>query len=356
MGGHRLWATTPKVCSRRGSPRVVRPPPGQPASCQPWPLPGRGRRHQTPHVSARLTGWQPSHACGLEDRQGTAGHLPDPDVPRRGHRARPHATPDVPSFPRGSHPGLCRMAFPRDPRLPLEWVAWVILTCCSPTSRGRTSRMSAAMQTACAWAADDRDARPTDLPVSSRSSSARVHTSTVLTRPGTGALGEPTRRAMGVRWKPVTSSPALLTLALEEVVHVRRHVFSMGAEVHQLSHRRVTIAVSCPRMGLRCRGSTSGPRSDLTLALDVGLQGAGPPPWDTRRGQASTTRLKSLMDAAGAEGRHGPRPWTAPAPGRRGAADTPTPEGASDPRGGIRTRRAWAQTRGTSSDDGRLSS
>ena len=44
-----------------------------------------------------------------------------------------------------------------------------------------------------------------------------------------------------------------------------------------LSHRKVTIMVSCPRMGLRCRGSTSGPRGDLSLALDVGLQEADYP-------------------------------------------------------------------------------
>ena len=177
-----------------------------------------GGGHHTPPVSARLTGWQPSQACGLEDRQGTAGHHPDPDVPRRGHQARPHPFPCdtrcavVPTRP---PPSTLRDGIPPRSTSAARVEAGVILTCRSPTSRGRTSRMSAAMQTACAWAADDREARPAGLITLS---SARWHTSTVLTRTGTGTIGEPTRRAMGVRWKPVTSSPALLTLVREEVV------------------------------------------------------------------------------------------------------------------------------------------
>ena len=66
-----------------------------------------------------------------------------------------------------------------------------------------------------------------------------------------------------------------------------------GLRSIMLSHRMVTIVVSCPRMGLRCRGSTSGPRGDLTLALDVGLQEADYPRGTPRRGQASTTKLRS---------------------------------------------------------------
>ena len=48
-----------------------------------------------------------------------------------------------------------------------------------------------------------------DVPVRRSSSpyaSARVNTSIVLTRPGTGAIVEPTWRALCVRWKLVTNS------------------------------------------------------------------------------------------------------------------------------------------------------
>ena len=90
----------------------------------------------------------------------------------------------------------------------------VILTRRSPTSPGQASRMSAALQTACAWAADDRDARRDGPPVLTPYASARLHTSIVLTRPGTGAIVEPTWRAVCVRWKLVTSAQPSSTWCL----------------------------------------------------------------------------------------------------------------------------------------------
>jgi len=108
----------PKAGSRRGAPRSVRPPPRQPGPCQPWPLPGRGMKHHLPDVSAHITAWQLSQACGPEDMQEkTKGHQPDPDVPCRAHQTRPCAIPGVPPFPQGPHPAICGMAFHRDPRL-----------------------------------------------------------------------------------------------------------------------------------------------------------------------------------------------------------------------------------------------
>ena len=75
----------------------------------------------------------------------------------------------------------------------------MILTRQPPTSPGRASRMSAAMRPLARMPRTIGEPGVPALRSSSPYASARLNTNIVLTRPGTGAIVEPTWRALCVR-------------------------------------------------------------------------------------------------------------------------------------------------------------